>query len=190
MSQSLNSIDQGMLHVYTGDGKGKTTSVIGLAIRAVASGKKVLIVQFDKGPVDNSYYSERIVLGTLENITLIATGCERMSDGRNFRFGNEQRDMDEAQRGVKETLGAIDSGKYDMIILDEIITGVTYGLLKQENLEDIINRWRKSGQSSELVLSGRGASDKLIEQADLVTEMRSIKHYFNKGIPARKGIEF
>lgn len=190
MGQSLSSIDKGMLHVYTGDGKGKTTSVIGLAIRAVASGKNVLIVQFDKGPVDNSYYSERTVLRTMENITLIATGCERMSDGQNFRFGNEKRDLEEAQRGVHETFLAIDSGKYDMIILDEIITGVTYGLLKPENLEDIIDRWRENGRTSELVLSGRGASEQLIEQADLVTEMRSIKHYFDKGVPARKGIEF
>jgi cob(I)alamin adenosyltransferase len=126
----------------------------------------------------------------MENITLIATGCERMSDGQDFRFGIEPSDLEEAQRGMRETLSAIDSGKYDMIILDEIITGVTYGLLKPENLEEIITRWRENGQSSELVLSGRDASDKLIEQADLVTEMRSIKHYFDKGIPARKGIEF
>lgn len=190
MSQSLSSINRGMLHVYTGDGKGKTTSVIGLAIRAVGSGKKVLFVQFDKGPIDNSYYSERTVLRTMENVTLISTGCERMSNGQEFRFGIEQRDLEEAQRGVRETLSAIDSGKFDMIILDEIITGVSYGLLKPESVEEIINRWRENSRTSELVLSGRGASEQLIEQADLVTEMRSIKHYFDRGIPARKGIEY
>ena len=89
-----------------------------------------------------------------------------------------------------EIISGIDSGNFDIIILDEIITGVSYKLIEESRLKELISHWRNSGQKCELVLSGRGADEWLIDQADLVTEMRKIKHYFDRGVEARKGIEF
>lgn len=191
MTQESSTSNEGRLHVYTGDGKGKTTSCVGLAVRASGAGLSVLFVQFDKGPPDdNSLYSERKILRSIENITLIPTGCARVQSDGSFRMGTTDEDRIEAKRGLDEALTGIREGKYDLIILDEIITATAYGLIQKENLENVVYFWFECGRNCELVLSGRGASDWLIDQADLVTEMKKIKHYFDKGIPAQHGIEY
>ena len=190
MSQDYTIPLFGMLHVYTGDGKGKTTSSVGLCVRAAASGKKVLFIQFDKDPLDDTYYSERKVLFKMDNVTLIPTGCNRRLDDGTFRFGVEPQDTAEAERGLAETEKGIDSIEYGLVILDEIVTSVTYSLIKKEDLQKVIDLWAAKGKKHDLVLTGRGAENWLIEQADLVTEMKKIKHYFDKGFLARKGIEF
>lgn len=190
MTQDYKIPSFGMLHVYTGDGKGKTTSSIGLCIRAAASGMRVFFLQFDKGPQDSQYYSERKILSQVNNLTLIATGCNRMMDDGKFRFGVIQEDIDEAQRGLEETRIALESGAYELIILDEIISAAKYSLLKNEDIQKVIDLWVSFDKKQDLVMTGRGAEDWLIEQADLVTEMKKVKHYYDRGFLARKGIEF
>jgi cob(I)alamin adenosyltransferase len=180
----------GMLHVYTGDGKGKTTSSIGLCVRAASADKKVLFIQFDKGPHDDLHYSERKMLFKMENVTLIPTGCNRRKEDGTFRFGVEQSDLDEAERGLREAHAGIESTAFGLVILDEIVTSVTYNLIKREDLQKLIDLWTANGKKHDLILTGRGADNWLIDQADLVTEMKKIKHYFDKGFLARKGIEF
>lgn len=191
MTQESSTSNEGRLHVYTGDGKGKTTSCVGLAVRASGAGLSILFIQFDKGPPDDSnLYSERKILHSIENITLIPTGCARVQSDGSFRMGTTNEDKIEAKRGLDEAVTGIREGKYDLIILDEIVTSTTYGLIQKEDLESIVNLWIECGKKCELVLSGRGASDWLVNQADLVTEMKKIKHYYDKGIPARHGIEY
>ncbi len=191
MTQEPSTSQESRLHVYTGDGKGKTTSCVGLTIRAAGAGLSVLFIQFDKGPVDDSnLYSERKILWSIDNVTLIPTGCARVQSDGVFRMGMTDEDYAEAKRGLGEAVTGIKCKKYDLIVLDEIITATTYGLIEKEDLVNIINLWIENGRKCELVLSGRGATDWLIEQADLVTEMVKIKHYFDQGIPARHGIEY
>jgi len=180
----------GMLHVYTGDGKGKTTAAMGLALRASGAGMKILIVQFDKCPDDYNHYMERKILMRMDNIVFIATGINRMLNNGTFRFGIEPGDSDEAKRGLMEAKKSIENGNYGMVILDEAITALSYGLISESDLRSIIDLWKQCGKKSELILTGRGATEWLINEADLVTEMKKIKHYFDKGVKARIGIEF
>ncbi|MBU1024093.1 cob(I)yrinic acid a,c-diamide adenosyltransferase [bacterium] len=190
MKYACAKVDEGMLHVYTGDGKGKTTSCIGLAIRSAGAGHNVLIIQFDKGPDSDTLYSERKVLKGIDKITLIPTGCNRREPDGTFRFGVDQNDIDEANRGLSEIRKGIRSGNFDLIVGDELITSASTGLIKKEDLKDVVSEWLESGRKCELILSGRNCDDWLMENADLVTEMKKIKHYFDKGTLARKGIEY
>ena len=182
--------DEGMLHVYTGDGKGKTTACIGIAIRSAGAGHNVLMIQFDKGPDNDTSYSERSLLRGIEKITLIPTGCNRRKPDGTFRFGVDQRDIDEAKRGLVEVEKGIKSGSFDLVVADEIVSSVSTGLITMKDLKDIVSIWYENGRKCELVLSGRNCYDWLTEKADLVTEMKKIKHYFDKGTLARKGIEY
>lgn len=179
------------MHVYTGNGKGKTTSCIGMAVRASGAGLSVLFIQFDKGPADGTdLYSERKVLCSIDNVKLIPTGCARVQSDGVFRMGLIDEDYSEAKRGLEEVAIGIKSEKYQLIILDEIVTATTYGLIEKDDLMNVLSLWIENGRKCELVLSGRGAADWLINQADLVTEMVKIKHYFDEEIPARQGIEY
>ena len=182
------------IHVYYGYGKGKTTSVIGLAVRAIGAGKKVAIVQFDKGyDGKNEHYSERKILRKLGEIgypvELFPTGCERMNEDGTFRFKNADEDFKEAQRGMEIAKKLITNGEQDLLILDEGLAAVAYHLLKEKDILDIIELYNKN-RRFELVLTGHKLFDGLEEKVDLVTEMRKVKHYFDKGIQAREGIEF
>lgn len=190
MSSSSETSEQGMLHIYTGDGKGKTTAAIGLAIRALGANIRILFIQFDKDPDDDNHYMERKILRAMPNIKFVATGKNRMKDDGTFRFGIEQSDLEEAQKGLSEVKRYIQDDEFGMIILDEAITAMRFGLISEENLRNIIGLWKQHGKKSELILTGRGATEWLINEADLVTEMKKIKHYFDKGVRARVGIEF
>ena len=190
MDTKAAETELGMLHVYTGDGRGKTTSAIGLALRSAGAGFKVLIVQFDKGPDNSDHYSERKSLAQIKNIKLVVTGLDRMQHDGSFRFGVENGDIEEAKRGLAEATKGLLGNDYKMIILDEIITACSYSLIPEKDLGDIVGIWRKTGRRTELVLTGRGAPSWLSDDADLVTEMRKIKHYFDKGVKARAGIEY
>jgi cob(I)alamin adenosyltransferase len=193
--KKLSDKDKNCLHIYYGYGKGKTTSSIGLAIRALGAGKKVAIVQFDKGyDGKNEHYSERNILRKLKSelgypIELYPTGCERMNEDGTFRFKNEDCDFQEAQKGLKIAKDLIENGDLDLLILDEAIAAVVYHLLKKEDVEELIGIYKKK-KGFELVMTGHKLWEGLEEKADLVTEMRKVKHYFDKGIPAREGIEF
>ena len=165
------------LHVYTGEGKGKTTAALGLAIRALGSGKKVHMLQFVKGMV----YSEFKVLENLPGFSyeLLGRDCfiEKKPDREDFLL---------AQNGLKKAEACLLSGRYDVLILDEIHIALYYGLIELPKLIAVLEKKK----DTEVICTGRYAPKQIIEIADLVTEMREIKHYYVKGISAREGIEF
>jgi cob(I)alamin adenosyltransferase len=168
---------RGYVQVYTGNGKGKTTAAIGLAVRALGAGIKVFFGQFLK----SGDYSETSVLLNLENLVLRQYGVGGFI---NRKPSNE--DIAEAIRGVEDARAALRSGEYGLVILDEINVAQSLGLI---TIDDVMSLVRDRHKMTELVLTGRNASDELMASADLVTEMRQIKHYFANGVKARKGIE-
>ena len=167
-----------MIQVYTGDGKGKTTAALGLALRASSAGLKVYIGQFIKG----SYYSELKILKKIPNIKV-----EQYGRSCFIKQKPRQRDINLACRGLKRARQIIAKRKYDLIILDEINVALHFGLLK---VKEVIDLFKSTPKRTELVLSGRWAHPRIIKLADLVSEIRNIKHYYKKGIKARKGIEY
>lgn len=166
------------VHVYTGNGKGKTTAAIGLAIRAAGAGKKVLFTQFVKG----MKYSE---IGALERfydkitIKQFGQGCFIVREA-------SAQDIECAQQGLKEVSEDLSDGIYDLVILDEACIALFYKLFTVDELIDAV---KQRNENVEVVITGRYAPDQLIEYADLVTEMREVKHYYTKGVDARDGIE-
>ena len=169
---------KGYIQVYTGDGKGKTTAALGLALRAVGAGKKVLLVQFLKGRPS----SEECALSRLApDITLKQYGRKRLILSK-----PQEKDIAKAQEGLKEVQKALRSKHYDLIILDEINMAV---YLKVLAVEDLLSLLQEKPENLELVLTGRNAHPRVLEKADLVTEMKEIKHYYSRGVKARTGIE-
>jgi len=168
-----------MLHIYTGDAKGKTTAALGLGLRAVGAGKKVLLIQFLK----DGQSSEIRAIGKIKNFEVKSFGR------KGFVSKNKllKEDFNLAQQGFLFAQKAIKSRKYDLIILDEINIANYFGLIKTEDILELI---KKTPSKTELILTGRNASKKLIQVADLVTEMKEIKHYYKRGVNPRKGIEF
>ena len=169
---------KGYIHVYTGDGKGKTTAALGLAIRAAGAGLKVFFCQFLK----SGNYSEHEALKRFSDLIEV----RQYGRGCFIRSEPQKEDIEAATKGLLEVKDVISSGKYDVVILDEANIAIYYGLIKLDQLIEIL----KSRPSHvEVVITGRNADPKLIEEADLVTEMREIKHYYKKGVLARTGIE-
>ncbi len=168
---------KGYVQVYTGDGKGKTTAAFGLALRAAGAGLNVYIAQFVKGML----YSELNSLSDLPKITLKQYGrdcfIEKSPDGEDIRA---------AQEGLQDVGEKMFSGEYQMIILDEANIATYYHLFSVDDLLDFI---RGKPDGVELVITGRKADPRIIEAADLVTEMKEIKHYYQHGVEAREGIE-
>jgi cob(I)alamin adenosyltransferase len=168
----------GYVQVYTGDGKGKTTAAIGLTFRAAGAGLKVYIAQFLK----MGDYSEIKALKRFSDLITI----EQFGLGH-FTNGNpEQEDIDAAQAGLERVKRVMQSNTHDIMILEEANVAVKYGLI---SVQDLIHLIESKPTNMELVITGRGASPKIIERADLVTEMKAIKHYYKKGVKARVGIE-
>lgn len=180
---------KGKLQVYTGDGKGKTTAAIGLAIRAAGAGFKVAFIEFDKGWEGEEFYHERRILRKIENIDLFPTGTVRHKKDGTFRFDLNEEDIKEARRGLEFAYKVLRENKHNLIILDEIIVSIYTKLLKIEEVLGLIKFWRENCHC-ELVLTGRYATEEIIKEADLVTEMKKVKHYFDSGEKAREGIEF
>ena len=181
---------RGRVHVYTGAGKGKTTCALGLCIRALGNGWRVALVQFDKGfDGENEHYAERRVLRGLEGIDLHPTGCERMNPDGTFRFGCEPRDIEEAARGLRAAEEAIAGGRHRLVVLDEALSAVMVGLFGREEVMRLLDI-HAARPAAELVLTGLNAWPELVERADLVTEMRKVKHYYDAGLGARPGVEF
>lgn len=169
----------GYLHIYTGEGKGKTTAALGLALRAAGAGMKVVFCQFIKG---GGEYSEIKALKRFEDLIEV----RQFGRGGFIKGSPEKRDIDLARRGLEEAGGFIQCGEYGLVILDEAVTALGIGLFSAEELKSVVCGGRNG---CEVVITGRGASEELIEAADLVTEMKEIKHYFTKGVMARNGIE-
>jgi cob(I)alamin adenosyltransferase len=170
---------KGYIQVYTGNGKGKTTAALGLAIRAAGCALRVFIAQFAKKRI----CGEHIALKRFNDlITIKRYGSEKFIKGK-----PSKADIRIAQKGLKEVSTAIASGRYDMVILDEANDTAAIGLISVENLVELID---SKPDAVELVITGRNAHKNIIRRADLVTEMREVKHYYRKGIGARKGIEY
>lgn len=192
--KNLKKDDMHCFHIYYGYGKGKTTCVMGLIMRALGAGLRVRLVQFDKGyEGTNEHYSELNTLRKLKesgyDIDFFSTGCERMNEDGTFRFKNSEEDFKEAQRALGIARELIKEGKQDLLILDEGIAAVVYHLIDKKEIDDIITLWEKN-KKFELVMTGHKLWEGLEERADLITEMRKVKHYFDKGIPIRTGIDF
>ncbi|MBN1825259.1 MAG: cob(I)yrinic acid a,c-diamide adenosyltransferase [Candidatus Eisenbacteria bacterium] len=169
---------RGFVQIYTGDGKGKTTAALGLALRASGHGLRVYIGQFMKGQV----YGERIALEGNDRIVLEPYGDPRCIRREEVTPEHVER----ARRGLARAREAMESGRFDIVVLDEANVAVWFGLLAVEDLLDFLDH-RPEGV--EVVLTGRKAPPELIARADLVTEMREIKHYYRDGVTARDGIE-
>lgn len=169
---------RGYIQVYTGNGKGKTTAALGLALRAAGAGLKVFIIQFIK----KRRCSEHKALERFSDlITIKQSGTGFLKTGRRTRG-----EIEAAHKGLKEVEEVIQSRKYDVVILDEINVATHYGLIEVDELLKILDL-KPSGV--EIILTGRYADERVIERADLVTEMKKIKHYRDAGVKARSGIE-
>jgi len=165
------------VHVYTGTGKGKTTAALGLSIRAAAAGKKVFIGQFVKG----MHYSELDLLPKIGNIKIKQYGKDCF-----IRKVPTNQDVKTARDGLVDVSEKLLSGEYSLVVLDEANIALYYGLFTFEELWKVVEN---RAERVEVVITGRKAPKELIEKADLVTEMKEIKHYYTKGVQARTGIE-
>jgi cob(I)alamin adenosyltransferase len=179
-------LKKGLVQIYTGDGKGKTTAAFGFALRAAGHGNKVLIYQFLKSPSLDVGERFALKLGAVR-IRVEALDIE-WDMAKSFE---DEKLVAQTKAAIKEALGRIaetaEKRFYDCIILDEIVFCLSKGLAELEDIENLIKR---RDPAVEIILTGRGATKELMEMADLVTEMKNIKHPFDKGISARRGIEF
>jgi len=174
-----SGLEKGFIQVYTGNGKGKTGAAFGLALRAIGQGLRVCIVQFIKGGFD---YGESHIARELPLLEMSAYGRGQFIRGR-----PTAEDLTEARRAFDHAKTAIQNGDFDIVILDEVNVAMHLGLL---SVRDLIEVLRKRPPRVEIVLTGRHAPKEIIELADLVTEMREVKHPYERGIPARRGIEY
>ena len=175
----MSKLRKGYVQVYTGDGKGKTTAAFGLALRAIGKGLRVVVVQFMKaGPTWGEIRAAEML-----GFDVVQVGLDHW-----VRKG-EATDADRraAGEGFAKARELVVSGAFDLVILDELMTSLSFELIP---LDDVLALMREKPSHVELVLTGRGAPDAVVAAADLVTEMRAVKHYFDKGVPAREGIEF
>ena len=171
-------LSKGYVQVYTGDGKGKTTAALGLALRASGHGMHTYIGQFMKGQP----YGELDALRDHPHITI-----EQYGDVRCIRREEVTPDhVAQARQGLERAREAMLSGQYDIVVLDEINVTIWFGLL---TVEEVLTFLDERPEHMEVILTGRRAPPELIERADLVTEMREVKHYYEQGVLAREGIE-
>lgn len=177
----MQKLEKGLIQVYTGNNKGKTTAALGLTLRAVGQGLKVYIIQFMKGRQD---------YGELKGLKRLEPEC------RIEQFGNpgwitkgqaKDEDRQAAQLGLQKAREIMHSGEWDILILDEIINAIWFELIPEE---DVLSLMDEKPEHMELVMTGRNASPRIIEKAHLVTEMVPVKHPYEIGIDARKGIEY
>lgn len=174
------NIGKGYVQVYTGNGKGKTTAALGLAVRAAGHGLRVSIIQFMKGWID---------YGELGGVRMLAPYVEIRQAGRDTFVNRKSPDPEDvrlAREGWALAKDTVLGKKADIVILDELNCAVDFGLLPLDEVLDVV---RRKPDGLELVLTGRGAPKELVEIADLVTEMRDVKHYYDKGVDARVGVE-
>ena len=170
----------GLVHVYTGNGKGKTTAALGLSLRAAGCGLSVCMVQFMKPDQGSGEY---VMSKEIKNFTLVPCGPANLADPDNIT----EEDRTAAKKALDAVKELLYSGKYDLFIIDEINVAMGWKLV---DADEVIGILKKRPDNTEVVLTGRYAPDKIVEYADLVTEMREIKHPYSKGIGSRKGIEF
>ena len=176
----MSRLTKGYIQVYTGNGKGKTTAALGQTVRAAGSGLKTFIVSFMK---DFAY-------GELKSIQQLSQWIRLEQYGNdNFVLNKEppsERDLKAVQEGLQKAREAMLCGEYDIVIMDEVCVAIYFGLLKTEEVVSVLE---EKPEPVELILTGRYCPEELIEAADIVTEMVEIKHYYQKGVSARRGIE-
>ena len=170
-----------MILVITGNGKGKTTSSVGQIIRALGHNQKVCLVQLFKG---ESFYGEQNILTKLEGLDFFSFAKKHPFC---FKDITKEQTVKECQQATDKLKEIINNNNYNLVVLEEFNIALRDNFIEEEFLLDII---RQLNKKSNVVVTGRGASNKLIELADLVSEVKEIKHPFNKGIPAQEGIEF
>ena len=175
----LMPLENGMVHIYTGTGKGKTTAALGLALRAIGAGLQVYMIQFMKG----NPYSELESIRSFPNFIIKQFGREEFVSKEN----PASIDIQYARQGFKHATDIITQGQYDLVILDEINVAMDYSLI---TVPEVLSLIENKPAHVELVLTGRYAPPQVIKVADLVTEMLEIKHPYQEGILARKGIDY
>lgn len=182
-----------MIYVLTGNGKGKTTSAIGMGIRAVGAGNKVLMVQFLK-----TFSSESKIIKKIKNFDLKSFGEKGFFVPKKYLKAHPELKKIGVKSATKEIIKLIQKGfdlakkaaiskKYDLLILDEVCVVLQFGFIKKR---EMINFLKKHGKNLDIVLTGRNCPKAVIDKADLVTEMKEVRHYYQKGVGARKGIEY
>lgn len=172
---------EGLIHLYVGDGKGKTTAAMGLAVRAKGAGKRVLVAQFLKGQPTSE-------LGPLKSLGIDVIRTEEM---KKFVFQMDEEELAAARQNCRTVLGrvreAIEGGEYDLFVLDEVVDAVNVKLVDSKELLSILSGRAKD---AEVVMTGRNPGEDLVEAADYLTMMTALKHPYQRGIQSRKGIEF
>ncbi len=173
-------LKKGIIQVYTGNGKGKTTAAFGLALRALGRGLKVCFIQFLKG--DSTDEGCRIALKNNKNFEFASYGT-----GKFIINKPSQEDRSEAEKALLHAKKCIQRKKHNLVILDELTLAVNLNLIE---LEEVIKIFKTKPKNVELIITGRNVDSKIIELADLVTEMKKIKHPYDRGLQSREGIEF
>ena len=170
-------LEKGYIQVYTGNGKGKTTAALGITLRTICAGNKVFFGQFMKG----QDYSELKACELLDGLTMEQFGGACFINGQ-----PSEKDMTDAHKGLERMKAVLASGKYDVVVFDEINTTLFFKLVPGEEGLAILDL---KPEKTEVILTGRYAPQEIIDRADLVTEMKEIKHYYNAGVDSRVGIE-
>ena len=176
---SEKGLKVGLVHVYTGDGKGKTTAALGLALRACGHGLKVHMIQFMKGDID---YGELRACGYLPNFSIVQFGRPDFVDKKD----PAKEDIEFAQKALEYAKDVLQKGEPDIVILDELNVAIDFKLV---DLEEVINLIDSKPEHMEIIITGRNAHEKIIERADYVTKMENVKHPYDRGQKARNGIE-
>jgi len=172
-------LKEGYIQIYTGNGKGKTTASLGVALRILGAGGRVFYAQFIKGKKLSSEFN--ILQKFNDSFVYKSFGRGRFIKGK-----PSQEDIALAVEGLKACTEALSTGEYDLVVMDELNGAVKCGLL---NIQDVMTAIKKKESKTELIITGRNAPQELIESASLITEMKQIKHYFEQGVTARTGIE-
>ncbi len=180
LPDSSQPLSRGLVQVFTGDGKGKTSAALGEVIRALGHGLRVYIAFFMKGDYP---YGERNILSKLPNVKMASFGSREFINPADVK----PEEREEARRALAAAREAMLSGDYDLVVLDEVNLAVAWKLVE---LDEVIKLISDKPQNVELILTGRKADTKLIQRADLVTEMLKIKHPYDEGVMARRGIEY
>lgn len=171
---------KGLVQVFTGNGRGKTSAAMGAVLRAIGQGLRVFIVFFMKGDYP---YGEQKALAHLPNVTMARFGFESFVDPKNVK----EEEKEEARKALAAAWEAMRSGEYNLVILDEVNIAAAWGLV---TVDEVVRLVQDRPQAVELILTGRYADEKLIELADLVTEMTEVKHPYQEGVRARRGFEY
>ncbi|HWQ80194.1 MAG TPA: cob(I)yrinic acid a,c-diamide adenosyltransferase [Anaerovoracaceae bacterium] len=170
-------LEKGYIQIYTGNGKGKTTAALGISLRALCAGNKVFFGQFMKG----QDYSEKKACRFLPGLTMEQFGGLCFING-----APTEKDISDAKAGLERMREILPSGEYDVVVFDEVNTALFFKLLTVDEVLEVLDL---KPENTEVILTGRYAPREIIDRADLCTEMKEIKHYYNEGVGAREGIE-